>query len=559
MNMLVDQISQGIAAWINRSGQRGEGQPPVAPAAVQLPNVQPQLTPGPGTGPRTAAAAGNLNDPDYRARCVRGCYSFYPNNFYFLIDSWDKPACYPPGMNVIWHEAPCRLGEKENIHRDVCAERQVCARPIPSAGNLNDPNYRRRCFSGYSYFSNGQWIGTTGYGPVGMAGPTYTGWFPGPCPPRAGVHKYVDSCAGGLEVCGQVATPPAREVESSEPILNLLGQTVQGQQPVQTQQPAEAQQPTLREEIRRTLDSVAPPASQGAAPAFQPPPAAPGGPAPPARATPAASAAGGGSATSYPQSPPQQGTPPSPAPSQSGEQRAGFQRIDNFNGVSDYLNAAPPPNTNVFSVSVWFRTNSNKRQQSLVGNYRPCSYTPPGFQLLLYNTPGNTGVTLYKGGGGGNALVRQGAFNDGRWHHAAAVFGPSSYALFVDGSVAGVKQGSYIPTSYPVKVGAADAAVAGCGYTGESYFQGQIADVATYARALSEAEVQQIYRARAVDSSAAGQPSAPPSSARPAGAGSTYRECVVRYCPICASDVVLMERGVTPACDACTQGASPPR
>ena len=152
-------------------------------------------------------------------------------------------------------------------------------------------------------------------------------------------------------------------------------------------------------------------------------------------------------------------------------------------------------NNNVFSVSLWFKTGSDKRGQTLIGNYIGCSYSPQGFELIVYSD--KTGFTPYMSlyNGGKNAIECNRSFADNSWHHAVAVFDNdhNRYWLFVDGSAVRTRKGKYQPTDHPVKIGSADVADPNCGVTGESFFEGQIGDVALYNFVLSPNEIGKIF------------------------------------------------------------------
>jgi hypothetical protein len=164
-----------------------------------------------------------------------------------------------------------------------------------------------------------------------------------------------------------------------------------------------------------------------------------------------------------------------------------------FNGINNYINLGNVIATNVFSFSVWFTTNSSKRNQTILGNYRPCSYVDTGFILLNYGREiekGDPRLQLYKK----TAIEYSEDMADNRWHHVVGVFGKNSFYFYVDGILRGSETGSYNQTSINTKVGAADAISDYCGVTGESYFNGKIDNIRIYSRTLSESEVQQLYQ-----------------------------------------------------------------
>ncbi len=92
-------------------------------------------------------------------------------------------------------------------------------------------------------------------------------------------------------------------------------------------------------------------------------------------------------------------------------------------------------------------------------------------------------------GGLGFYFLSNVTVNDGLWHHIVAVRTSSTDGeIYVDGSLAGSGSGpARSLNNVPVWIG-------GPGFTGPFQFNGLIDDVRIYNKALSAAEVQQLYQ-----------------------------------------------------------------
>ncbi len=166
-----------------------------------------------------------------------------------------------------------------------------------------------------------------------------------------------------------------------------------------------------------------------------------------------------------------------------------------FDGIDDYIDFGKLDISGDLSFSVWFKTSSNKRNQTILGNYESCSYSNTGFILINYGSEIETGspnLQLYNAGS--SIFTNNINMSDGNWHYAAGVFTDNSYNFYVDGILIASESGGYNNTLISLKSGAADAIGNGCGVTGESFFNGSIDDIRIYDRALTQTEVKELHQ-----------------------------------------------------------------
>jgi hypothetical protein len=98
---------------------------------------------------------------------------------------------------------------------------------------------------------------------------------------------------------------------------------------------------------------------------------------------------------------------------------------------------APTPVTSpaALSVEIWFQTTTT-RGGRLIGLSHDPSGTSTTYDRNLYMSDAGTLVfTVAPGGVDPQAIVSPRAYNDGRWHLAAATFGRGGTALYVDGEL----------------------------------------------------------------------------------------------------------------------------
>ncbi|KYK25977.1 hypothetical protein AYK26_01715 [Euryarchaeota archaeon SM23-78] len=171
-----------------------------------------------------------------------------------------------------------------------------------------------------------------------------------------------------------------------------------------------------------------------------------------------------------------------------------------FDGLDDYVDCGNNANlnmgTNDFSVSFWFKKKvPNDIYQSFL--YKAlANQRAPGYGFLIRETSGNIKFTI--GDGTNTIQVTTGSYNyrDTIWHHVVGLRGGGKIKLYVDTLFMG---------ETPDTVGSVDNTdnfVIGKGGYGNNpggpavspYFRGYIDEVEVFTRALSDAEITQMYQ-----------------------------------------------------------------
>jgi hypothetical protein len=181
-----------------------------------------------------------------------------------------------------------------------------------------------------------------------------------------------------------------------------------------------------------------------------------------------------------------------------------------FNGIDQYFEIpASTPGLDVgeddFTIELWIRTKQSVNTPPSIVDKR--GHQPIGYLIYIYQ--GRPGLQLVDGGMASGAGAGTG-FADGRWHHVAGVvkrLPPQAAAMFVDG----VRQDtatryatlSNLDVPQPLWLGRhhANRLVD----RENIYFQGDIDELTFYRRALTEKEIQSIYRAGSHGKCRAGQ------------------------------------------------------
>jgi hypothetical protein len=185
-----------------------------------------------------------------------------------------------------------------------------------------------------------------------------------------------------------------------------------------------------------------------------------------------------------------------------------------FNGVSDYFAISSLDSSyyanSTFTITGWFKTSKSTGIQTIAGNWSQWYYSPyPGVNMSMYSgwqvlVENKKVVARFATNSPGlNNITGASDVNDGEWHHFAMVHpyyhgqGTSNTVLYVDGQSEGtpavlyhtnsntkfrIGDGSYIASGSPVTLKGGP-------------FCGTIDDVMIFNRALTAAEVWQLYEA----------------------------------------------------------------
>ncbi len=151
----------------------------------------------------------------------------------------------------------------------------------------------------------------------------------------------------------------------------------------------------------------------------------------------------------------------------------------------------------VFSVSIWFRTNT-VRGGRLIGfgtgtgttesttNYDRHLYLTNAGKVIFGVTTGTTKRITTSGTG----------FNDNQWHHAVGTVSSTGMRLYVDGVLAATNSAGNTAGAYSGQWRIGWDNLAGWSEVPTSeYYQGSLAWASVHATALSAAQVQEIYAA----------------------------------------------------------------
>ena len=161
-----------------------------------------------------------------------------------------------------------------------------------------------------------------------------------------------------------------------------------------------------------------------------------------------------------------------------------------FNG-GDYVQVPDSPlwafGTNDFSIELWANF-ADRRYTHLIGNDEGGGYINKwiliydGSSLFFHINSPTLGIV--------NPVSVPWSPTSGRWYHLAVTRAGNFYQLFIDGSVvAGGNRPEAIPdANAPLTIGQAE---------GIGYMNGALDEISIYDRALSAAEIQQIYNAGA--------------------------------------------------------------
>lgn len=159
-----------------------------------------------------------------------------------------------------------------------------------------------------------------------------------------------------------------------------------------------------------------------------------------------------------------------------------------FNGTTQSVTVANNSalDTNSLSISAWIKTSNTTSCLAVAG------LDGGNLGMLLdVNTPGssctviNGDIAFWNGGGWVNAALGSGKVGDSHWHLVTGVTNATTEQIYWDG----VQKGTWVATA----VAGTNPFHIGKETVHNNFFNGSIDDVRVYNRALSAAEVQQLY------------------------------------------------------------------
>ena len=173
-----------------------------------------------------------------------------------------------------------------------------------------------------------------------------------------------------------------------------------------------------------------------------------------------------------------------------------------FNGNDEYVNAGNDDSLNItgaLSVSVWFKAISSSGGNRAIVNKDQGSGTRV-WSLAMNNS--NQVYAQFRGASTATVYSPSTTYGDGDWHHALAVYEPSTFVkLYIDGTLV-ITESTGVPASLtnnlsiPLYIGAYS------NFPSER-FAGDIDEVAIWNRALPLEDVQRIYNGSSTSGKAA--------------------------------------------------------
>ena len=173
----------------------------------------------------------------------------------------------------------------------------------------------------------------------------------------------------------------------------------------------------------------------------------------------------------------------------------------NFDGSNDHILFSTSnfrSTDSAGAISVWFKTNSTTNVLGFIGSSDTVDVTNYLFFGLNFTGTAGSVYQQHDEGAETTSQVRttNGGFNDGNWHHAVLVSNGSSYLIYIDGVnqaltvAAGANDGDWF-----ADISARDNFTIGnlIRSSAIAHFPGLIDDVRVYNRALTAAEVKQLY------------------------------------------------------------------
>ncbi|TFV90712.1 PKD domain-containing protein [Blastococcus sp. CT_GayMR16] len=160
----------------------------------------------------------------------------------------------------------------------------------------------------------------------------------------------------------------------------------------------------------------------------------------------------------------------------SGDTDTAYRFGGTSSGIVYSQNATPAPNT--FTVEAWFQT-TDRTGGKIVGFGNSRTSQSNTYDRHVYMDA--QGRVIF---GVNSSLKRTVSsatgLNDGKWHHVAASLSPAGMALYVDGKLVGSRADTTTGSSYNgyLRIGGDRS------WSGDSWFNGQIDDVALYTAAL---------------------------------------------------------------------------
>jgi len=170
-----------------------------------------------------------------------------------------------------------------------------------------------------------------------------------------------------------------------------------------------------------------------------------------------------------------------------------FQQSIYLDGVEDFIDCGTIDITDSnLTVSIWFKSQSDKYAQTIIGNYVQCSYNNKGFYIMQYNTS----KPYIRVGMGRANIEHDGVYFDNQWHHFVVVSNQemNKTTLYIDGEKISEDTGCFANSKSRLLIGKGDKTTPNCG-SGDNFdgVKGYVDDVRIYGKPLSTQEVQSLF------------------------------------------------------------------
>jgi len=162
-----------------------------------------------------------------------------------------------------------------------------------------------------------------------------------------------------------------------------------------------------------------------------------------------------------------------------------------FDGTDDYINHTFDfTGLTALSVEAWAYQNSQGSFNTIIGQWRNNNFA---MSSLVLETVGSEMWFIIANGGSLFSAKKTG-FTTGAWHHVVGTWDGSTVRVYVDGSIGGTtaSTSSMNNSSLPTLIGGIQTAAGG--YV-DGDWNGKVASVKSYNRALSAIEILQNYNA----------------------------------------------------------------
>jgi hypothetical protein len=172
-----------------------------------------------------------------------------------------------------------------------------------------------------------------------------------------------------------------------------------------------------------------------------------------------------------------------------------------LNASSDKIAVATNANLEMAaqSWSFWIKTSDATSNVNVISRYEDA--TKRSFRSILNNTAGEISFAWYDTSNNNTALDNTSDINDGAWHHIVAVCDTDGSdlrtAIYVDSSQVGTTATHAGSTTSIKTTGGASVAFGGGNGIDASGFVGMLDEIGLWSRALTSAEVTELYNAGA--------------------------------------------------------------